>query len=99
MARYGVPSPAPARNDEWKAQVYMQLKLPVQAAVDRSVPLAIYLVATDVFDSGGNIVEILNEPVGGSYGSLPGDPAWSAANVNPRLAVCRLLSGYASARC
>jgi hypothetical protein len=77
----------------------MPLRLPVQATVDRSASLDIYLVATPVTDSSGHVVEILENPVGGPYGALPGDPAWFPATMNTRLAVCHVLSGYAAARC
>jgi hypothetical protein len=30
---------------------------------------------------------------------LPGDPAWFPESVNPRVAVCQILSGYAAAQC
>lgn len=79
----------------------MALRLPVQATVDRSARLDIYLVpgGTPVTDSKGNVIAILKNPVGGPYGSLPGDPAWFPDTVNTRLAVCHILSGYAAARC
>lgn len=80
-----------------KATTYKR-RLPVQGVVDRSVPLDIYLVATPVTDDG-KTVEILEDPVGGPYGALPGDPAWFPESVNPRLAACHILSGYAAARC
>ncbi len=77
-----------------KAKTYKR-RLPVQGVVDRSVPLDIYLVATPV--PGAN--ETLEDPVGGPYGPLPGDPAWFPESVSPRLAACHILSGYAAARC
>lgn len=77
----------------------MQSKLPIQGAVDRSIALDIYLVSQPVTDDNGNIVEILEDPVGGPYGPLPGDPPWFPESVNPRMAVCQILSGYAAARC
>jgi hypothetical protein len=78
----------------------MQLKLPVQGVVDRSIPLDIYLVAQPVTDANGNIVEILENPVGGWEAvALPGDPVWFSGSVNPRVAVCQILSGPAAARC
>lgn len=78
----------------------MQLKLPVLGVVDRSIPLDIYLVAEPVMNAGGDIVQILKDPVGGPEAvALPGDPAWFPESVNPRVAVCHTLSGYAAARC
>ena len=82
------------QNAKAKTETYTQ-RLPVQGVVDRSVPLDIYLVATPV--PGAN--EILEDPVGGPYGAMPGDPAWFPEGVNPRVAVCHILSGYAAARC
>jgi hypothetical protein len=81
-----------------KATTYKP-RLPVQGVVDRSALLDIYLVGTPVIDDDGKTVEILEDPVGGPYGALPGDPAWFPQSVNPRLAVCHTLSGYAAARC
>ena len=78
----------------------MELRLPVQGVVDRSIPLDIFLTAprlvTDPF--GGQA--FLTDPVGGAVaGALPGDPAWFPESVNPRVAVCQILSGYAAAGC
>ncbi len=77
----------------------MQLKLPVQGVVDRSMLLDIYLVATPVIDATGKTVEILKNPVGGPYGALPGDPCRFRESVNPHFGVCHVLSGYAVAPC
>lgn len=76
----------------------MALKLPIQATVDRATPPDIFLVATEVTDSTGRVIETLKNPVGGPYGPLPADPGYFPA-VDPRLAVCHVLSGYARARC
>ena len=77
----------------------MQLKLPVLGVVDRSIPLDIYLAAQPVIING-KTVQILKNPVGGSEAvALPGDPAWFPESVNPRVAVCHILSGYAAAPC
>jgi len=77
----------------------MPLKLPVQSVVDRSIPLDIYLVAQPVTENGRTLL-ILKDPVGGSEAvALPGDPAWFPESVNPRVAVCHILSGYATAQC
>jgi hypothetical protein len=83
-----------------KAETYMPLKLPVQAVVDRLTPLDINLVAEPVIDKSGHTVQIIKSPVGGAEAvALPGDPAWFPKSVNPRVAVCHVLSGYAAARC
>jgi len=77
----------------------MPLRLPVQSVVDRSVLLDIYLVAQPVTVNGVT-VEILKDPVGGSEAvPLPGDPAWFPESINPQVAVCHILSGYAAAQC
>ena len=81
-----------------KATTYKR-RLPVQGVVDRSVFLDIYLVATPVTDANGKTVELLEDPVGGPYGALPGDPAWFPGSVNPRLAACNTLSACAAAKC
>jgi len=79
----------------------MPLKLPVQGVVDRLTPLDIYLVAEPVTDkSGRTVLQIIKSPVGGAEAvALPGDPAWFPKSVNPRVAVCHILSGYAAAGC
>jgi hypothetical protein len=82
-----------------KMRAYIQSKLPVQGVVDRRIALDIYLVPLNVTDDKGKIITILENPVGGSYGALPNDPAWFPENINPRLAACQLLSEYAAARC
>ena len=69
----------------------MPLKLPVQGMVDRAATLDIYLIPNPVTDP--------DEPKGLPFGALPGDPAWFPESVNPRVAVCHVLSGYAAARC
>ena len=69
----------------------MPLKLPVQAVVDRAATLDIYLIPNPVTDP--------DELKGLPFGTLPGDPAWFPESVNPRVAVCHVLSGYAAARC
>jgi hypothetical protein len=81
-------------------KIEMPLKLPVQAAVDRSVPLDIYLVRQPVPPTGPPYLEYLEDPVGGAEAvALPGDPAWFPKSVNPQVAVCQILSGYAAAQC
>jgi hypothetical protein len=76
------------------------LKLPVLGVVDRSIPLDIYLVAEPVMDANGDILQILKDPVGGSAAvALPGDPTWFPGSVNPRVAVCQILSPYSAAAC
>ena len=69
----------------------MQLKLPVQGVVDRAATLDIYLIPNPGDDP--------DEPQGLPLGTLPGDPARFPENINPRVAICQILSGYAAARC
>lgn len=69
----------------------MNLKLPVQGVVDRAAVIDIYLIPNPVHDP--------DEPQGLIFGTLPGDPAWFPESVNPRVAVCKILSGYAAASC
>jgi hypothetical protein len=75
----------------------MPLNLPTQAAVDRSAPLEIYLVATPIKENGTTI-ETLEDPVGGPYGSLPGDPAGFPKNLSPRVSARQLTARYAAVR-
>lgn len=78
----------------------MPLRLPVQATVDRRVPLAVFLVAQNITDANGKVIQILEAQVGGNEsGALPGDPAWFPNTANPRAAVCNVLSSRAAARC
>lgn len=75
----------------------MQLKLPDLGTVDRSVDSSLYLVPTPVTDDNGKVLEILLDPVGGPYGSLPGDPAWFGRHLSSCSAVRHILrrhSGY-----
>lgn len=69
----------------------MQLKLPVQGVVDRAATLDIYLIPNPGDDP--------DEPKGLPFGTLPGDPGRFPENINPRVAICQILSGYAAARC
>ena len=79
----------------------MPLHLPIQAVVDRAMPLSIApLIDQEVRDpQSKRVIEILRNPVGGPYGSDPGDPVWFPPQVNPRIAVCQVLSSYAVSRC
>lgn len=86
-------SPGAARqaSQNGRAKTYMNLKLPVQGAVDRAAVIDIYLIPNPVHDP--------DEPQGVIFGALPGDPAWFPESVNPRVAVCKILPGYAAASC
>jgi hypothetical protein len=77
----------------------MSLNLPIQTVVDRSVPLSYTTVDQEVRNRDGQLIQILRNPVDGPYGSEPGDPVWFPQHVNPRIAVCQVLSSYAVSRC
>ncbi len=54
----------------------MAPRLPVQAAaVERSTLLDTFLIAAEVRDAGGHLVQLKLDQPGGSFASLPGDPA------------------------
>ncbi len=76
----------------------MPLNLPRQAVVDRSVALDVYLVVADTIMQDGKLIETIEQPVGGPYGSLPGDPAWFPKNIDSRAAVHQLAARYAATR-
>lgn len=79
----------------------MSLHLPIQDVVDRS-ELFTYppFLRTPVIDKQTNkVIQILATQVDGSYGAEPSDPAWFPPSVNPRVAVCHILSSYAVSRC
>jgi hypothetical protein len=74
------------------------LDLPVQVAIDRSVPYAPFVVEKRV-EAGGTLLEILLEEPGGSYGSLPGDPPPWSRRVDVGAPSCQGLPAYALALC
>ncbi len=79
----------------------MPLHLPIQAVVDRSMPLSkAPVIDLEVRDpQTKRVIQILRNPVDGPYGFDPGDPVWFPPQVNPRIAVCQVLSSYAVSRC
>jgi hypothetical protein len=77
----------------------MPLNLPIQTVVDRSVQLSYATVDQEVRNRDGQLIQILRNPVDGPFGAEPGDPAWFPRHINPRVAVCQILSSYAAARC
>jgi hypothetical protein len=77
----------------------MPLHLPVQAVVDRSAPLSYATIDQEVRNDKGQLIQILRNPVDGPYGREPADPGWYPRHVDPRMAVCQILSSYAVARC
>lgn len=85
------PGAARQASQNGRTKTYMNLKLPVQGVVDRAAVIDIYLIPNPVHDP--------DEPQGLAFGALPGDPVWFPESVNPRVAVCKILSGYAAASC
>jgi hypothetical protein len=77
----------------------MRLDLPVQTAVDRSVPFMPFYVEKRIVDDQGTLLEILLVEVRGSFGSLPGDPPPWSHRVDVGDAYCQMLPGYARALC
>jgi hypothetical protein len=77
----------------------MPLNLPVQAVVDRSAPLSYTTIDQEVRNKDGVLIQIVRNPVDGPYGREPSDPGWFPPYVNPRMAVCQILSSYAVSRC
>ena len=58
------------------------LSLPIQAAVDREAMLQRFVVDTPVIDpTTGKVLEILRNPINGSYGPEPNDPSCVAAKI------------------
>ena len=77
----------------------MPLHLPIQAVVDRRTPLSLAPMLDKEVRSGNKVIQILRTPVDGPYGFDPNEPAWFPPQVNPRTAVCQMLSSYAVSRC
>jgi hypothetical protein len=79
----------------------MPLHLPIQAVVDRRALLSLApMIDKEVREpKTGRVIEILRAPVDGPYGFDPNDPVWFPPQVNPRTAVCQVLSSYAASRC
>jgi hypothetical protein len=80
--------------------VAVKLYIPIQAVVNRSELLQIFMVDTPIVDpTTGRVLQILKDPPWGAYGPVPGDPAWFSPMVDSRRAVCQVLSSYALGRC
>jgi hypothetical protein len=71
---------------------------PVQGTVDRRDLLTVFSIDTKVV-ANGQVLAILRRPAGYPSGPLPGDPSRFAAGIDPRQAVCHVLSPAAAARC
>src|SRR3954447_23636168 len=77
-----------------------RLTLPLQSAtVDRSVPTATFSLDVPVRNKAGKVIEILRRPLGYPSGPLPADPGYLPGGVDPRTAICHILSRGAAARC
>ena len=57
---------------------------PVQSPVDRSVPLDVFSIDTEI-KSNGHVIVILRRPYGFPSGPMPGDPAGFSSRVRTRL--------------
>jgi len=77
----------------------MPLHLPNQGVVDRATVFTYPLFIRQDVVFRGTLIQILKSQVGGPYGAEPGDPAWFPSRVNPRTAVCQVLSPYAVSQC
>lgn len=77
----------------------MQVNLPVQAVVDRSVLLDMFMRSVYVRDKDGSVIQILKNPVGGPYGMMPGDLGWFSVSIDPRVLGCEMFRGHDAGRC
>ena len=57
---------------------------PVQSTVDRSVPLDVFSIDTEI-KSNGHVIVVLRRPYGYPSGPMPGDPAGFPSRVRTRL--------------
>jgi hypothetical protein len=71
---------------------------PVSAMVDRRDIPDVFSIDTRIV-SDGELLAILRREFGYPAGRLPGDPGRFPSTVDPRLAVCHVLSPVAAARC
>ena len=81
----------------------MPLHLPKQGVVDRRGLLSLEpTVDREVhvkINNQDTVIQILRGPVDGAYGFDPNDPVWFPPQVNPRTAICQMLSPYAASSC
>lgn len=75
----------------------MDLKLPVQATVDRRILLDVYLLSRNIVKDG-KIIQIFKNPVDGPFGTMPGEPGQFSLAVDPRLRGCEMFSGHGCLR-
>jgi hypothetical protein len=71
---------------------------PVSAMVDRRDILDVFSIDTRIVRNG-RLLAILRREFGYPAGRLPGDPGRFPSTVDPRLAVCHMLSPAAATRC
>lgn len=72
---------------------------PVSALVDRRDIPDVFSIDTRVVSKKGQLLAILRREFGYPAGRLPGDPGRFPSTVDPRLAVCHVLSPVAASRC
>jgi hypothetical protein len=72
---------------------------PVSAMVDRRDIPDVFSIDTRIVSKEGELLAILRREFGYPAGRLPGDPGRFPSTVDPRLAVCHMLSPVAAARC
>ena len=66
----------------------MLVNIPVQTVIDRSEHLDQFMVKTFVTDNAGNVIDVLEQPIGGAHGMLPDDPAWYEPRRRSRFGGC-----------
>jgi hypothetical protein len=75
---------AMSREVEAPTVVSTPAQSPVQSTVDRSVPLDVFSIDTEI-KSNGHVIVVLRRPYGFPSGPMPGDPAGFSSRVRTRL--------------
>jgi hypothetical protein len=75
---------AMSRDVEVPTIVPTPAQSPVQSTVNRSVPLDVFSIDTEI-KSNGRVIVVLRRPYGFPSGPMPGDPAGFSARVRTRL--------------
>lgn len=75
---------AMSREVEAPTVVPTPAQSPVQSTVDRSVPLDVFSIDTEI-KSNGHVIVVLRRPYGFPSGPMPGDPAGFSSRVRTRL--------------
>ena len=75
--------------------------LPIQAAVDRHLPMRQMIVDIEIRDpETGEVLEVLHLPLFGRYGQgYPSDPGVFPMPASWAIALCPTLAPYAASRC